>query len=83
MKFKPVALGFSLGILWGGALFVTTWMCYFAGYGKTFLDATAGSVYPGYTISPIGSLLGLGYGFIDLFVGGVLLGWIYNRIVRE
>jgi hypothetical protein len=80
MKFKPVALGISLGILWGGALFVTTWLSNFTGYGKSFLDATAGSVYPDYTISPVGSFVGLGYGFVDLFVGGLLLGWIYNKI---
>jgi hypothetical protein len=83
MKLKPVALGTSLGILWGGALFVTTWMCNFSGYGRAFLDGTAGSLYPGYTISPLGSFLGLGYGFIDMFIGGLLVGWIYNKIAGE
>ena len=83
MKLKPVALGLSLGILWGGVLFLTSWLSYFTGYGKSFLDAMAGSLYPGYTISPLGSFLGLVYGFIDLFIGGMLLGWIYNRIAGE
>jgi len=39
-----------------------------------------GRLYRGYTISPAGSLLGLLYGFIDAFIGGAILAWIYNRI---
>ena len=83
MKLKPVALGLSLGLLWGFTLFITTWLSFFTGYGKLFLDVAAGSIYPRYTISPLGSFLGFCYGFIDLFIGGTLLGWIYNGIVRE
>jgi hypothetical protein len=83
MKLKPFALGLSLGIIWGGALFITSWLSYFTGYGKLFLDTVAGSIYPGYTISPVGSFLGLVYGFADLLIMGVLVGWIYNRFMNE
>jgi hypothetical protein len=83
MKFRPLALGLSLGIVWGSALFVTTWLSYFTGYGRLFLEALAVSLYPGYTISPGGSFIGLLYGFLDLFIMGTILGWIYNKIVRE
>jgi hypothetical protein len=83
MKLKPFALGASLGIVWGCALFITTLLCYFTGYGKLFLDVLAGALYPGYSISPLGSLLGFLYGFIDLMIMGVLTGWLYNRFARE
>ncbi|MEW6001665.1 MAG: bacteriophage holin [Nitrospirota bacterium] len=83
MKLKPIALGISLGIVWGGALFITTWLSYFTGYGKLFLDVLAGSIYPGYKISPGGSFIGLLYGFLDLFIMGTILGWIYNKIVKD
>jgi hypothetical protein len=83
MKLKPFALGLSLGIVWGSVLFITTWLSYFTGYGKLFLDALAGSIYPGYTISPVGSFLGLVYGFVDLLIMGILVGWIYNRFLKE
>lgn len=83
MRFKPLALGLSLGIVWGGVLFITTWVSYFTGYGKLFLEALAVSIYPGYAISPLGSFLGLLYGFIDLLIMGSLVGWIYNRIAGE
>ncbi|MEW6054832.1 MAG: bacteriophage holin [Nitrospirota bacterium] len=83
MKLKPVALGLSLGIVWGGALFITTWLSYLAGYGKSFLEVMAVSLYPGYSISPTGSIIGFLYGFIDLFIMGIIIGWIYNRLIRE
>jgi hypothetical protein len=83
MKLKPFALGLSLGILWGCALFITTWLSYFTGYGRLFLDTLAGSIYPGYSISPLGSLIGLLYGFVDLSIMGILTGWIYNKISGE
>ena len=83
MKLKPLALGLALGIVWGGALFITTWLSYFTGYGRLFLETLAVSIYPGYSISPLGSLLGLLYGFIDLLIMGTLAGWIYNKIAGE
>jgi len=82
MKLKPVALGLSLGIVWGSILFITTYLSFFTGYGKLFLEALAVSLYPGYTISPIGSFVGLFYGFLDLFIMGTILGWIYNKIAK-
>jgi hypothetical protein len=80
MKLKPLALGISLGIVWGFVLFLTTWLSYYTGYAKLFLEVLAVSIYPGYTISPIGSFVGFMYGFVDLFVMGTLTCWIYNRI---
>lgn len=83
MKLNPVAMGLSLGIVWGGALFITTWLSHFTGYGKAFLEVLAVSIYPGYSISPLGSVIGFFYGLVDLFIVGVIIGWIYNRIIRE
>jgi predicted MFS family arabinose efflux permease len=80
MKLKPLALGIALGSVWGGLLFITTWLSYYTGYGKLFLNVLAESIYPGYTISPLGSLLGLFYGFLDGFVCAALIALIYNKI---
>ncbi|GAB4410204.1 MAG: hypothetical protein OHK0032_05920 [Thermodesulfovibrionales bacterium] len=82
MKLKPVALGISLGLVWGGSLFATTWLSYYTGYGRLFLEVLAQSIYPGYTISPLGSFLGLFYGFLDGLISATVIGWIYNRIVK-
>ncbi len=80
MKLKPFALGLSLGLVWGGALFITTWLSIFTGYGKAFLEVMGVSIYPGFEISPWGSVLGFFYGFSDLLIMGTLTGWIYNKI---
>jgi hypothetical protein len=82
LKIKPLALGLSLGIVWGGVLFVTTLLSWFTGYARNFLEVIAASVYPGYTISPLGSVLAFFYGFVDLGLGGVIVGWLYNRFSK-
>ncbi len=82
MKLKPVALGIALGSVWGILLFITTWISYYTGYGKLFLEVLAQSIYPGYTITPLGSFLGLLYGFADGFVSAALIGYIYNKVVK-
>lgn len=82
MKLKPFTLGASLGIVWGGALFLMTWLSVFTGYSRLFLEALPQSIYPGYSITPAGSIIGLLYGFVDGLVSGALIAWIYNRIAK-
>ena len=82
MKLKPIALGTALGTVWGCSIFITTWLSYYTGYGRLFLEALAQSIYPGYAISPLGSFLGLFYGFIDGFISAGLIAGIYNKIIR-
>ncbi len=82
MKLKPLSLGIALGIVWGGSLFVTTWVSYYTGYGRLFLETMAQSIYPGYSITPLGSFLGFVYGFIDGLISASLIALIYNRISR-
>lgn len=83
MKLKPLALGVALGTVWGGSLFLTTWLSYYTGYGKLFLEVLAQSIYPGYTISPAGSFLGLFYGFLDGLVSAALIALIYNKLAAR
>jgi hypothetical protein len=82
LKLKPLALGIALGIVWGGALCITTLVSLYIGYGRLFLETIPQSIYQGYAISLTGSVIGLIYGFLDGLVGGALIGWIYNRIAK-
>ena len=79
MRLKPFKLGLALGMIWGANIFFTTWLSYFFGYGGRFL-AIMTNLYPGYNVSPLGSVIGLIYGFLDLFTGGLLVGIIYNAM---
>ena len=83
MRLSPVSLGIALGSVWGISLFVTTWISYYTGYGRLFLEVLAQSIYPGYSITPIGSFVGMFYGFLDGFVSAALIGWIYNKIIKR
>jgi hypothetical protein len=74
--------GLAGGILWGLSLFLMTLLAHLTGYGTPFLRLLE-SVYPGYSLSLGGALLGLIYGFIDGFVGLFLLAWLYNWLNRR
>ena len=82
MKLNIAAFALALGICWGGAVLGLTWWL-------IFLDADAGAMsllqtaYIGYTLSPLGSIVGLAWGFIDGAIGGAILAWLYNLFVKR
>jgi len=80
MKLNLKALSLSSGIVWAGAVFLTTLLSVPTGYAKDVLNLV-GSIYPGYSISWIGSLIGLIYAFVDGFICALIFGLIYNAFV--
>ncbi len=76
---RPVKLGLAGGILWGLCMFICTVIALYTGYAAQFLNLMS-SIYFGYTISWGGSLIGFIYGFLDVFIGLFLLGWLYNLL---
>ena len=79
MKLNVRALALAFGVWWGGMLFLLTWwILAFGGSGEAF--AFIGEVYFGYSVSPLGSVVGLAWGFVDGLVGGAILAWLYNLL---
>ena len=78
MKFNIKAFALTCGIFWGVGLFLLTWWV-IAFDGATGEPTLIGKVYQGYTISPIGSVIGLVYGFFDALIGGAIFAWLYNK----
>jgi len=81
MKLNVKAFALSCAIIWGVGLFVITWwIILFEGAtgGTTFI----GRVYLGYCISPLGSLIGLVWAFVDGLIGGAIFAWLYNLIAK-
>ena len=79
MKLNIKAFALTCGILWGlGLFFLTWWIIAFEGStaGPTFI----GKLYRGYTITPIGSVIGLVYAFFDALIGGAIFAWLYNKL---
>ena len=81
MKLDAKALGLTLGIIWGVCVFIMTLIAIPTGYGGIVLSGVK-SVYPGYTIGPVGSIVGLILGFIDGFIGGYLIAFVYNKLAK-
>lgn len=77
MSLNAKNLGLAGGIMWGFILFIVTLVSDMNGYAIEFLNVIK-SIYPGYSISLIGSIIGLAYGFVDAFVALFIFAWIYN-----
>lgn len=80
MKLKPVAFGLACGILWGAGVALMTAWAVFRGHGEVL--AKLGGYYLGYTVSPAGVVVGALWGFVDAFIFGALLAWLYNRFAK-
>ena len=81
MRLNIKALSLAAGIIWGACIFLMTWwIILFEGASG---DATfIAYVYRGYSISTIGSIIGLIWGFVDGLVCGALFAWLYNRLAK-
>lgn len=88
MKLHVMSLALTAGILWGGGVFLMTWWVILWD-GSSGLNPTTGEAevfwlsrfYRGYTISPMGSVIGLVWAVPDGLIGGAAVAWVYNRFV--
>ena len=79
MKLNVLALGLAFGLIWGLGLFLLTWWIILFD-GQTGETTIIGLVYRGYTISAVGSVIGLIWAFFDGLIGGVIFAWLYNLL---
>ena len=77
---NQVALGLSFGILWGAVLLLLSLTSMFWGYGTEWVDLL-GTVYIGAgSGSFVAVIAGTVWAFVDGFVCGWLLSWLYNQL---
>jgi hypothetical protein len=82
MTLNVKAFALTAGLFWGtGLCFIAWWIMLFD--GATGEPTLIGQVYRGYSISPMGSLIGLGWGLLDGVIGGTVFAWLYNRIASR
>ncbi len=72
-----LGFGLALGVMWGVGMLLVGLFGWQVNYGVDFVNAM-GSVYIGFGPTLKGSLLGALWGFVDGFIGGVVLAWLYN-----
>ena len=70
----------ALGILSAGSIFLMGITSTFTGYGETLIYLIR-SIYIGYSASIIGSFIGAIWAFIDGFICGSVLAWLYNKFI--
>ena len=79
MKLNIKAFALASGIWWGVGIFLLTWWI-IAFSGASDAPFFLGRIYLGYTISPLGSVIGLVWGFVDALIAGAIFAWLYNVI---
>lgn len=79
MRFNVKAFALTCGLIWGfGVFFLAWWVMLFDGQHA---DAgMLGEIYRGFSITPLGSIIGLGYALVDGFFGGLVFAWLYNLL---
>lgn len=80
-RLSPMSLGLSLGIIWGGMVFLMGLLAHFFEYGTAFVTSV-GVIYIGYEPSIIGSAIGGVMGFIDALIIGLLIASLYNVFLK-
>ena len=79
MKINIKAFGLTSGLVWGFGLFLLTWWV-IAFDGSTQDPTFIGKLYHGYSISPVGSLIGFIRAFVDGLIIGSAFAWLHNSI---
>jgi len=82
MKLNVKAFALAGGILWSAGMFIMTWLG-IMGYGSIIGAAMVKAYYIGYSISPLGSIIGAVYGFFDMGIACLLFALIYNKLVGK
>ncbi len=80
MKLNIKAFTVACAVVWGLGLFLLTWWIILF-EGATGEAMFIGRVYRGYTISPVGSFIGLLWALVDGAVAGAIFAWLYNIFV--
>jgi hypothetical protein len=81
-KLNVKAFTLTCGIVWGAfLLFIAWWLIILEGFDAppTFFMR----MYPGYSISLPGSLIGLVWGFVDGLICGFIFAWLYNKLNKS
>ncbi len=80
-RLSPMSLGLSMGIIWGGMVFLMGLLAHFFEYGTAFVTSM-GIMYVGYEPSILGSAIGGVMGFVDGLIIGLLIASLYNIFLK-
>ena len=79
MSIRSVAL--TAGIFGAATMFLIAWWLILNGNAEgptTLLER----MYIGYSFTPLGSVIGALWGFVDFAIGGAIAAWLYQKIKK-
>ena len=79
MSIRSIAL--TAGIFGAGSMFLLSWWLILNGNAEgptTLLER----MYIGYSFTPLGSVIGAFWGFVDFAIGGAIVAWLYQKIKK-
>ena len=79
MRLNVRAFALTCGIVGGMTVFFATWRV-IAFQGPIGVVTPTESIYLGYSVTPVGSLIGLAWGAFDGTVVGAIFAWLYNKL---
>ncbi len=82
MKLNVPAFALAFGIWWGAGLFLLAWWIMWVVEplaSPTFVE----HIFIGYEFTPVGSVIGLLWGFVDGLIAGAIIACVYNLIAAR
>lgn len=82
MRLNIPAFAVACALVWGVGLFLGTWWI-ILWEGASSEPTLIGRIYPGFELTPAGSLVGLLWGLADGLIGGAIFVALYNWLVGK
>ena len=76
------SVGLTAGIFGAASMFFLAWWLILTGNAEgpvTLFER----IYLGYSFTPMGSVIGAFWGFVDFGIAGALFAWLYNLINKR
>ena len=76
------SVGLTAGIFGAASMFFLSWWLILTGNAEgpvTLFER----IYLGYSFTPMGSVIGAFWGFVDFGIAGALFAWLYNLINKR
>ncbi len=80
-RLSVFSFGLALGITWAIGMFFLGLMAWLFDWGVPVVLIMS-SMYLGFAPTFWGSVLGALWAFVDWFIGGIIIAWIYNMCIR-
>ena len=76
------SVGLTAGIFGAASMFFLAWWLIFTGNAEGPITLFE-RIYIGYSFTPMGSIIGAAWGFVDFGIAGVLFACLYNLINKR